>query len=321
MSKKSSDELIYQATSWAIELKWDFDKETVWASLQQIANLFERDKSVISRHIKNIYKDWELNQKWFFEFFATTAIDGKTYNVEYFNLDMIISIWYRVNSKVATKFRQRATKTLKQHITTWYTINPKRLQYNYDTFMKSVEEVKKIVEKTALQSDDVLELIKFFGQTWFSLDAYDKGELSLRSQTQKTVRLQAKKLYDAIAKLKYELLIKWEATDFFAQEKYAWSLEWILGNVLQSAFSKDIYPSVESKASHLLYFVVKNHPFTDGNKRTGAFSFVWFLQMVWYDFRTKITPEALTSITLLIATSDPKDKQRVIELVMVLLQG
>lgn len=310
--------IIYQAPNGAIELKGDFDKETVWASQAQMATLFDVDQSVLSRHIKNIFKDGEVDQK---SNMQKMHIPNSDKPVVFYSLDVILAIGYRTNSRVAIQFRKWSTSILKGHLLKWYTINKKILQKNYHAFMKSVEEVKKLVSKTALRTDDVLELIKFFGQTWFSLDAYDKWEIPLRKQTSKTVHFHAQNLYDAIEKLKTDLLKKWVATDLFAQEKYTWSLEGILGNILQTAFGKDLYPSIESKAAHLLYFIIKDHPFNDGNKRTWAFSFVWFLQMVWYNFRAKITPEALTTITLLIATSDPKDKQRLIDLVMMILQG
>jgi hypothetical protein len=146
----------------------------VWASLDQISSVFGRDKSVVSRHIKNIFADEELVRDEVVAFFATTARDGKTYQVEYFNLDMIISVGYRVNSKVATKFRQRATQTLKKHITDGWTINPSRIQKNYQLFLQAVDEIKQLSYQGNIASDEVLDLIKIFSQTWFSLDAFDK---------------------------------------------------------------------------------------------------------------------------------------------------
>jgi prophage maintenance system killer protein len=318
--QKLSNIVIYQAPNGAIELKGDFDKETVWANLDQIASVFGRDKSVISRHIKNIFKEEELEKKSVVAFFATTATDGKTYQVEYFNLDVIISVGYRVNSKVATEFRKWATKTLKQHITKGYTINKKLLQKNYTLFQQALCDIQKI-SQNKLSSQDVLELVKTFSQTWFSLDAFDKENFQTKKQTQKSITVEAKKLYADLEVLKKELIAKNEATELFAEEKQKGSLEGILGNIFQSVFGQDAYPSIESKASHLLYFIVKNHPFTDGNKRSGAFAFIWFLQKAKYGFRDKITPEALTAITLLIATSDPKDKQRMVDLVILLLTG
>lgn len=322
MTSKDTNIVVYQASDGSIELRWDSNHETIWASQAQMAEIFGVDIRTINEHINNIFNSKELEKDPTIRKFQIVQQEGNRKvkrDILHYNLDMIISIWYRINSVTATKFRQWATKTLKQHITQWYTINKNRIQQNYDLFLHAVEEVKALSHQNKIWSDDVLELITFFWQTWFSLDAYDRWELSLDRPTQKKVTLQAKKLYTEIQQFKTELMKKWEATELFAYEKQPWSLEWIIGNVLQTAFGKDVYPSIESKAVHLLYFIIKNHPFNDGNKRTGAFAFVRFLQMVWYNFRSKITPETLTSITLLIATSDPQDKQRVVDLVMLLL--
>jgi death-on-curing family protein len=232
---------------------------------------------------------------------------------------MIISIGYRVNSKVATKFRQRATQTLKQHITQGFTINEQYLKQNYKKFIQAVDEIKNLTKHQNLPVDDILELVKLFSQTRFSIDAFDRGKIITNKQTQKNVKVQAKELYTDLLKLKKDLLTRDEATDFFAQERSRGEFEGIFGNVFQSAFGEDVYPSVESKASHLLYFIVKNHPFVDGNKRAGAFAFIWFLQKAQVSFKEKITPEALTVLTLLIATSNPKDKEKLIDLIIMLL--
>jgi len=181
--------------------------------------------------------------------------------------------------------------------------------------------VKKLAHDKNIGSDEILELIKTFGQTWFSLDAFDKQTFDTTKQTAKKVKLESKKLYDDVLTLKQQLIAQKQTTELFAQEKEAGVFEGIFGNIMQTAFGKDVYPSIESKAAHLLYFVIKNHPFTDGNKRSGAFSFIRFLQKVGYDFRGKITPEALTAMALLIATSDPKDKERIIDLVILLLSN
>lgn len=321
----NQDIMIYQAPNGAIELKWDPSTETVWANLDQIASVFGRDKSVISRHIKNIFQEEELDQESTVAFFATVQQEGKrsvTRNIEYYNLDMIISIGYRVNSKVATNFRKWATKTLKNHITEGYTINPHRIQQNYDGFMQAMDEVKRLLEASPeIQPQDTVELVKIFAGTWFSLDAYDKWILEIEHQTEQTISIEADELYRDIVTLKAELITKWEATTLFAEEKHLGNLSGIFGNIFQTAFGEDVYPSIESKAVHLLYFIIKNHPFNDGNKRTGAFAFVWFLQRTGYDFRAKITPEALTSIALFVAMSDPKDKQKVVDLIILLLSG
>lgn len=311
--------VIYQAKSGAIELRGDFDKETLWASLDQISQLFGRDKSVVSRHIKNIFKDGELKRNSVVAFFATTASDGKTYNVEYFNLDVILSVGYRTNSSRAIEFRQWATKTLRAHIVDGYTINRTRISRNYDAFLKTVEDVRSLLPSgMKTDTDSILELIQLFADTWMSLDAYDKERLDLKKPTKRKVALTGALLTESVAVLKGELMLKGEATELFASERNRDAIEGIVGNVMQAFGGADVYPSIESKAAHLLYFIVKNHPFVDGNKRTGAYAFVWFLSRAKSLDTRRITPEALTALTLLIAESDPKDKEKLIRLVMVL---
>lgn len=316
--------LVYQAPNGAIKLKGDVKHETIWANLNQIAELFWRDKSVISRHIKNIYKSGELKENQTVAKIATVQLEGKKQvirKIEHFNLDMIISIWYRVNSKTATKFRQRSTQTLKKHITQWYTINPDRITHNYTAFLDAVKKVQHLNTQKVLWSNQVLELIKMFAHTWFSLDAYDKDWFSSQWQTQQTISLHGEELYTNISILKQQLIAKWETTELFAQEKQKESLTGILGNVFQTIWWEEVYPSIESKGAHLLYFIVKNHPFIDGNKRSWAFAFIRFLQKAGLAFHHTITPEALTALTLLVATSNPKDKERIIELIILLIQG
>jgi len=313
--------VIYQSFKGAIELRGDFNKETIWASLDQIAHVFGRDKSVISRHIKNIFRDGELHRNSVVAFFATTAADGKSYKVEYFNLDVILSVGYRVNSKQATQFRQWATKTLREHITKGYTINRKVVAKNYDIFMKAVSDIQLLLpDHVTLDPKTILNLIKEFASTWVSLDAYDKGVFDKGKTTKKKVVLTGHNLTTAIAELKSELLKKSEATDIFAKERSAGSIEGIIGNVMQSFGGKDLYPSLEEKAAHLLYFMVKNHPFIDGNKRSGAFSFIWFLKRSGLLNSAHLTPAALTALTLLIAESNPKEKDKMTGLVVMLLK-
>jgi len=319
-TKKKKEIAIYKDSKGNIDFRIDTEKETLWANLNQIAEVFGRDKSVISRHIKDIFATGELSEKSVVAKNATTATDGKTYQVEYYNLDMIISIGYRVNSKQATKFRQWATKTLKSHVLDGYTINPNRISKNYDAFLSAVENVKKLLPANeSITSKDTLELVKLFANTWFSLDAYDKSDFAKKSLTKKQIELNGEELHKAILELKEELLVKGEATELFAQEKRSGSVEGIVGNVFQSFGGKNLYESVEEKAAHLLYFIVKNHPFNDGNKRSGAFAFVWFLRKAKMLNITRITPEALTALTLLVAESDPKDKDQIVGLVMMLI--
>lgn len=316
--------VIYQAKSGAIELRGDFTRETLWATQAQIANAFDVDVRTINEHIKNIYKSDELKDTSTIRKFRIVQKEGKREierEINHYNLDLILSVGYRVNSKRATQFRQWATKTLRTHIVDGYTINRVRIGQNYDAFMKAVADVRALLP-AGMQSDtgSILELVRMFADTWMSLDAYDKEALDLKKPTKKKVALTGAKLAESVAVLKSELIKKGEATDLFATERNRNALEGIVGNVMQAFAGADVYPSVESKAAHLLYFIVKNHPFIDGNKRTGAYSFVWFLSRAKVLDTRRLTPEALTALTLLIAESNPRDKDKLIGLVMMLIR-
>ncbi|MBI2098038.1 MAG: virulence protein RhuM/Fic/DOC family protein [Candidatus Wildermuthbacteria bacterium] len=316
--------VIYQAPSGAIELRGDFEHESVWATLDQIATVFGRDKSVISRHLSNIYKEKELSREATVAKNATVQMEGDRQvvrDIEYYNLDAILSVGYRVNSKTATLFRQWATKTLREHITKGYTINRKQIAKNYGAFMKSVSDIQALLpEHITLDPKTVLELIKEFASTWVSLDAYDKDALTAIGTTKKSIALSGEELTGAIANLRNELTRKGDATEMFAQERAKGSIEGIVGNVMQSFGGKPVYESVEERAAHLLYFMVKNHPFTDGNKRSGAFAFIWFLRKAKAKKFRNISPPTLTALTLLIAESDPKKKEQMVALVTQLLK-
>lgn len=316
--------IIYQGKSGAIELRGDLKKETIWANLDQIAHVFERDKSVISRHLKNIYKEKELDRNSTVAKNATVQMEGKRKVervIEYYNLDAILSVGYRVNSKKATQFRQWATKTLRQHILEGYTINKKRLAKNYEKFLKAVDDVKKILPSGGqIKAEDALELMKMFASTWLSLEAYDKQALPKKGATKRQVKITLESISETLHKFKEELTAKKEASDLFGVEREKGSAVGIIGNIFQSFGGKELYPTLEEKAAHLLYFMVKDHPFLDGNKRNGAFAFIWFLKKSKILDIEKISPEALTALTLLIAESNPKDKKRMIGIVLLLLK-
>ena len=315
--------VIYQNKSGAIEFKGDFKRDTVWATQVQIAKVFEVDIRTINEHIINLYKTKELSQKTTIRKFRIVQKEGKrevTRNVQHYNLDTIISIGYKINSKKATKFRQWATKILKDYLVMGYTINRSKILKNYEKFLESVDQVKKLMTTSqAFSKEDTLELIKFFASTWFSLDAYDKSTFSKKGLTKKQVKITADELTQEISKLKLNLLSKNETTEIFALERELGSVGGIVGNVFQGFGGKDVYQTIEEKAVHLLYFIIKNHPFIDGNKRSGAFAFVWFLNKARILNTKNFTPEALTALTILVAESDPKDKERVMGLILMLL--
>lgn len=318
MKFQENDEqiVIYQASTGAIQLKQDINADTVWASQTQIAEIFDVGRPMITKHIRNILNDKELDTNSVCSKMERTAEDGKRYQVQFYNLDVILAVGYRVNSKKAIAFRQWATQTLKAHIAKGYTINPSRLKANYDEFLKAVADVKSLLpEHSVLDHHSVLELIHLFADTWFSLDAYDKDQLMIQGANKEQVSLTAEELKGALFELKQNLLSKGEATELFALEREKGSLAGIVGNILQSFGGEDIYPSIEEKAAHLLYFIVKNHPFADGNKRSGAYAFIWFLNHTKVLNTQRITPPALTALTLLIAENKPSDKEKMIGLV------
>ena len=318
---KNKQLVIYQAPSGAIELRGDFRRETIWATQAQVAELFDIERSVTTKHIRNILKDKELDADSVCAKFAHTATDGKTYQVQFYNLDLILAVGYRANSAKAIEFRKWATKILREHIINGYTINRKQIGKNYDAFMKAVGDIQTLLpEHVTLDPKTVLDLIKEFASTWVSLDAYHKESLKVIGTTLKAVKLSGEELTEAIAKLRSELMDKGEATDLFAQERRAGSIGGIVGSVMQSFGGKPLYVTAEEKAAHLLYFMVKNHPFTDGNKRSGAFAFVWFLRKTKVKGTRNINPSALTALTLLIAESDRKKKDQMTALITQMLK-
>ncbi|HLB41236.1 MAG TPA: virulence protein RhuM/Fic/DOC family protein [Gammaproteobacteria bacterium] len=320
IKKSIDDTVIYQTKNGAITLKQDISADMLWASQNHIADIFEVNRPAITKHIRNILKDKELDANSVCSKMEHTAEDGKTYKVQFYSLDVILAVGYRVNSKKAIAFRQWATKTLKDHIFKGYTINKNRIQKNYDDFLKAINDVKTLLPTgSVIDHDSILELVTLFADTWFSLDAYDKDQLVTQGTTKKKVALTADKLNKALAELKQNLISKNEATDIFGVERTKDSIAGIIGNVMQSFGGEELYPSIEEKAAHLLYFIIKNHPFVDGNKRSGAYAFIWFLRSAKALDLTRITPPALTAITLLIAESSPKGKDKMIGLVCTLL--
>jgi prophage maintenance system killer protein len=186
--------------------------------------------------------------------------------------------------------------------------------------MEAVGKVQALLPAgNEMSTSSVLDLVRLFADTWFSLDAYDKETLAPAKVNKKKVALTAKELASSIEVLKTELIRKGEATSNFAQERNREALEGIVGNVMQSFGGTAVYPSIEGKAAHLLYFIIKNHPFLDGNKRSGAYAFVWFLQKAKVLDSNTLTPTALTALTILIAESNPTDKEKIISLVMTLI--
>lgn len=310
--------VVYASKNKDIALQVSISNDTVWLSQDQMTKLFGRDRSVITKHINNLFNEKELVPK---SNVQNMHIANSDKPVKFYSLDVVISVGYRVKSIEGTRFRQWATKTLKEHMLHGYTINRHRIKSNHEAFIQAIKDVKALLPAgTTVATSDILELITMFADTWVSLDAYDKDQLVSQGATKRKVTLTASKLSKALLILKNTLIEKGEATELFGTERTKNAIEGIVGNVMQGFGDQDLYPSVEEKAAHLLYFIIKNHPFADGNKRSGAYAFIWFLQQAKVLDITRITPTALTALTLLIAESNPKDKDKMVGLVCRMLK-
>ena len=312
---------IYQASNGQIEFKSDIKNDTIWANLDQIAKLFKRDKSGISRHIKNILETKELEKDSTVAIFATVQNEGERIiqrNIEYYNLDMIISIGYRVNSKEATNFRKWATSVLKSYLIDGYAINENKLTQTKDILQNLKATINLLATKNIGDEKQLLNLLQNYTKTLTLLENYDKSTIDDFKGSVGSYILTYDEVKQTLTQLKQELIKKNEATQLFANEK-ANELQGIINNIYQTFGGVELYPSIEDKASHLLYAMIKNHPFTDGNKRSASFIFVYFLDKCDYLYKTngekKINDNALTTLTLLVASSNPKEKDILIKLI------
>ena len=320
---------IYQAQDGTTQVEVRFENDTVWLSQAQMAMLFGKDIRTINEHITNIFDDEELEKESTIRKFRIVRQEGKRQvnrEIEHYDLDMIISVGYRVKSKQGISFRRWATAHLKEYLTQGYTINQKRLQQN----AHELEQALALIQKTANSSELTLEsgrglvdIVSRYTHTFLWLQQYDEGLLT-EPQTQQGGTLPTyAEACSALAELKSQLMAKGEASDLFGRERDN-GLSAILGNLDQSVFGEPAYPSIEAKAAHLLYFVVKNHPFSDGNKRSGAFLFVDFLhrngRLFDHNGHPVINDTGLAALTLLVAESDPKQKETLIRLIMHMLK-
>jgi death-on-curing family protein len=319
--------IIYQTANNTTQIEVHFDRDTVWLTQQQIASLFGIQRPAITKHLNNIFKSGELEEEVVSSILEHTtkhgAITGKTQatKVKYFNLDAIISIGYRVNSRQATQFRQWATRRLKDFLVNGYAINQKRL----DELQQTVQLIQKSIrEETNLQeAKGLLNIISQYTQSFVLLNQFDSNSIQQNKLNENiTYEISYSEAKVAITTLKQQLKEKKEATDFFGNEKDQ-SFQGTLKSVVQTFGGQYVYPSIEEQAAHLLYFIIKNHPFTDGNKRIGAFLFIWFLEKNKHRFKQsgelKINDNALVALALLVAQSDPAEKELMIKLITQLI--
>lgn len=317
--------VIYQSKGGEPGIQVRLDGETVWLTQSQMVKLFKRDQSVISRHIRNTFREGELDEKSNMHFVHIPPSDKP---VAFFNLNVIISVGYRVKSKRGTQFRIWATSVLRDHLLKGYTVNKKALERstaNIAELQKTISLITSVRDKK-LSSDEaqgLLTIIKHYADTWTTLQAYDSGKLKKQTSSKRSRPLSYDEVRAGLEQLKHELMRKGEASDLFAVE-HGHGLEQILGAVFQTFSGKELYPSVEEKSAHLLYFIIKDHPFSDGNKRSGAFVFLRFLQkngsLAKKNGEAKMSDRALTALALLIAESKPNEKEQMIALITNLLK-
>jgi len=323
---KKGDVFIYKSTQ-GPEIQVKLEKDTVWLDAHLISRLFGVNRPAVVKHINNIYKTKELDKISTCSILEQVAADGKIRKMNLYNLDMIISVGYRVNSKQATQFRIWATNVLKNYLLKGYALNQKQLLEAKEKFDELQEAISFLQEKSkhellSGQEQEILNLLADYSKTLTLLEQYDKGKLVLAERGRAKFVLNYEQAQTIIEEVKKELIAKKEASDLFGLESGD-RFKGILSAIYQTFDGKELYPSLEEKAAHLLYFIIKDHPFTDGNKRIGSFLFIYFLDKNNYLYKDsgekKINDNALTALALLMAVSDPKEKDKLIKIITNLL--
>ncbi len=323
-----SDIVIYEDED--VALNATVDNETIWLSQKQMAELFGKSIKTINEHVNNLFKEGELEKESTIRNFRIVQIEGTREverAIEFYTLDVIISVGYRVKSKEGTKFRIWANKILKEYLIKGYTLNQKRLQQKgMQEFNQAIALLKTAIGQEELACDEakgLLDVIVGYGRSWSLLEGYDEDNLPMPShQIEQKFVLGYSEAKDAIVQLKKELMKKGEASDLFGREK-AGEFDGIIGNIYQTFGGDDLIPSIEAKAANLLYYIIKDHAFVDGNKRIGAFLFILFLQKNQMLYRingeANINDNALVALTLMTAKSLPQQKDTVIALIVNML--
>ncbi|NDU79964.1 MAG: virulence protein RhuM/Fic/DOC family protein [Ferrovum sp.] len=315
-----SELILFQDESGKSAVNVRLDGDTVWLTQIQMADIFSTTRQNIEAHIKNIYTDGELDEKATSKEFLLVRTEGSrsvSRNVSHYNLDAIISVGYRVNSKQGVKFRQWATKTLNDHLVHGFTLNQHRIA---ECGLVEAQQAMDLLARTLSKQDDlsqesrgVLALVAEYAKTWKTLLQYDDDTLPIPAGTPATCSLNYETAINDIGQMKQALASKGEATSLFGQERGE-AFQGILGSIDQTMFGEPLYKSAEEKASNLLYFIIKDHPFSDGNKRIASFMFLRYIQE--QKIPMKFSPNAMTALALLVAESDPGNKDLMIRLTM-----
>ncbi len=320
--------IIYQEADKPVEVRIDTERDTVWLTQKQMSVLFGKDVRTVNEHLQNVYAEEELEREPTIRKFRIVRQEGArqvSREIDHYNLDVIISIGYRVKSRQGTRFRQWATRVLREHLIRGWTLNQRRFEENARELESALALVRKAARSPELSTESgrgLVDIVTRYAQTFLLLQRYDEGLLT-EPKARPGGRLpSADEARAALARLKSDLMARQEATAIFAQESGD-GLGAILGNLDQTVMGKPAYSSLESKAAHLLYFVVKNHPFTDGNKRSAAFLFIEFLhrnnRLLNKQGEAVVNDIGLAALTLLVAESDPANKDVMIRLIMNML--
>lgn len=321
---------IYRDKDKGTHVEVRFDGDSAWLTQKQIATLFKTTPQNITIHLKKIYKEDELEEKATCKDYLQVQKEGKRQiqrKQRFYNLDAIISVGYRINSKRGTQFRQWATQRLKDHLVKGYTLNEKQLLQN----LQHLDQVSKTIQRIGKgqlnlsEAKGLLSIISSYTQSFILLNQFDTNRLKTDELSENiTYEIRQDEALEAIRRLKIELMARKEASDLFGNQKDD-SFAGVLGSVVQSFGGEYLYKSIEEQAAHLLYFIIKNHPFSDGNKRIGAFLFIWFLEKNKHRFKKtgelKINDNALVALALLVAQSHPSDKELMIKLIINLING
>ncbi len=317
---------VYESGEGEVRVDVRLDRNTVWLTQRQMAEVFDTTPENVLMHLRNIFASGELEADPTTKEFLVVRAEGRRRvrrNLKHYNLDAIISVGYRVNSMRGVRFRQWATRTLQDHLVRGYTMNERRLaERGLREAHETLDLLARTLQNQALVDDTgqaVLDLIAGYADTWRLLLEYDEDRLLTPPGVQPSVGvLDHERAVDAIAQLKRDLMARSEASSLFGNPRGD-TLAAILGNIEQTMFGEALYRCREEKAAHLLYFVVKDHPFSDGNKRIGSLLFLLYLKQEGMAHR--LNPQALTALTLLIAESAPAGKDLMIRLIINLLVG
>ncbi len=314
--------VIYTSPDNHTEVTVKMQDDTVWLTQAQMAELFDKHPETIREHLKNIFFEDELDSSATSRKFLEVRKEGQrevSREIEHYNLDAIISVGYRVNSKRGTAFRIWATQRLREYLIQGYSINQSRLDELGKTIKLLTDSGKRIDPDEAKW---LLDIIANYTESFLLLNRYDTGSLGDSGNPDVTYIIDYTEAKSAIVELKSKLLEKSEANEIFGNEKDE-SFIGILSNIVATFDGQYLYTTIEEQAAHLLYFIIKDHPFTDGNKRIGAFLFIWFLEKNRHRFKkdgeVKINDTGLATLALLIAQSDPKEKEMMIRLVINLI--